>query len=425
MPQDAVKLSLDRLIALEKHVQNLTSLLQRPAKDIETPAQASENQQQSYRPGNSVKDVPTKDVGYLSQQGGGRFRYVSPTFWAAICQQVDQLDEILCADTDESDNISNSVLSQIFEPNPATRDWTAQSSSNGTGTFDQSLAEGFRESNLSLPNWIAQGQFSAAQILWQHLPSRQNCDELIHWYFQGCHPLVPLVDREGFLEEYDRVWEISDAEIPKAVLPFLTLLVALLYAGSLAHPSRQMDQSFHFHKLTKKALELARFPGKPTLHTLRAYIICQSMSMCPEHPLSSIEFVGLALRVANILGLHRDPIHFSKFSPSQAEERRRTWWHLVHIDFLISTFAGLPYLVDLLSSDVALPSSLNHTTSGLGDGQQRLDYNYMSEIALNEKVMANAENRDILSKAKIQWSGELQHYPKWIRSSTEEISDLP
>ena len=69
-------------------------------------------------------------------------------------------------------------------------------------------------------------------------------------------------------------------------------------------------------------------------------------------PFSCSGFIGLAIRVAQILGLHRDPAYFEDINPITAEVRRRVWWHIFYIDVLIAIAAGLPPIIDRTSWDV-------------------------------------------------------------------------
>ena len=92
--------------------------------------------------------------------------------------------------------------------------------------------------------------------------------------------------------------------------------------------------------------------------------------MREEEPLTCVAFVGLALRVATMLGLHKDPSHFRGMSPIEAEIRRRVWWQLVHIDVLVAIASGLPPMVDLKAWDVKDISELKEEYFGTEVGTQ-------------------------------------------------------
>lgn len=70
---------------------------------------------------------------------------------------------------------------------------------------------------------------------------------------------------------------------------------------------------------------------------------------------------GLAIRIAQSLGLHRDGNRLG-LSPFQAEIRRRLWWHLLSRDSRAGEDYGLENTnAPLLMSDVNLPANVNDT----------------------------------------------------------------
>ena len=80
-------------------------------------------------------------------------------------------------------------------------------------------------------------------------------------------------------------------------------------------------------------------------------------------------FIGLSFRVAQLLGLHKDPTHY-KFDPISAEVRRRIWWHVVHLDVSIAVASGLPPIIDLHCWDVQKPTELKDEYIGTAEGEQ-------------------------------------------------------
>ena len=68
---------------------------------------------------------------------------------------------------------------------------------------------------------------------------------------------------------------------------------------------------------------------------------------------------GLAIRIAQSLGLHRDGERLG-LSPFQSEIRRRFWWHLISRDSRAGEDYGLQNINSLLLvSDVSLPTNLD------------------------------------------------------------------
>jgi hypothetical protein len=82
--------------------------------------------------------------------------------------------------------------------------------------------------------------------------------------------------------------------------------------------------------------------------------------MREEEPLTTCSFVGVAVRAAQMLGLHKDLQCFQNTASLEviAEIRRRVWWHIYALDVLVATAAGLPPMIDRNSFEVALPSDV-------------------------------------------------------------------
>jgi hypothetical protein len=76
------------------------------------------------------------------------------------------------------------------------------------------------------------------------------------------------------------------------------------------------------------------------------------------------------MRVAQTMGLHRDPANFG-IEPCEAEYRRRIWWHIVHMDGVVAMSSGLPPLVsDEKYWDVQETSEVKDTLLSTAEAEQ-------------------------------------------------------
>jgi hypothetical protein len=81
----------------------------------------------------------------------------------------------------------------------------------------------------------------------------------------------------------------------------------------------------------------------------------------------------IALAIAQMLGLHRDP-KFYKAKPLQAERARRLWWKLYDMDRALSLFMGRPYTIQDKFVDVELPIPYDDSDISEGpDGDMIVD----------------------------------------------------
>lgn len=203
-----------------------------------------------------------------------------------------------------------------------------------------------------IPTSTSRYQRRASSLLLNGLPPKALCDRLLGFYITGYHPIAPVIHVPTFKAEYENLWKArpDDAAETHGTSHFICLLLAVLFAGAvvcpniellrglLPEPTRSREElEAGMHERASKALRQASFPRTPSLETFTAYILLQVTWMRVEEPLTTCAFIGLAYRVAQMLGLHRDPSHFSSLPPIVAEVRRRVWWLLVNIDISVGS----------------------------------------------------------------------------------------
>jgi hypothetical protein len=130
---------------------------------------------------------------------------------------------------------------------------------------------------------------------------------------------------------------------------FLPLLLTVLFTGSIAHsrpdavsnmcPPFETQKKLYY--MIPVALTMVGFPHSPSLYSLMAFLLLNSMLIREEESLSSCSFVAVAFRVCQAMGLHKDGADFG-LDEVQIEERRRIWCHLMHLDVMTSIVSGLP-----------------------------------------------------------------------------------
>lgn len=80
-----------------------------------------------------------------------------------------------------------------------------------------------------------------------------------------------------------------------------------------------------------------------------------SLDRLSTHSLWSI--LGLAMRSAEKLGMHRDGVTLG-LSTVETEDRRRVWWQLQHIDLCLGVLAGLTPMTLMADWDAKIPSNI-------------------------------------------------------------------
>jgi hypothetical protein len=185
---------------------------------------------------------------------------------------------------------------------------------------------------------------------------------------------------------------------------FLSLLFAVLFAASTTCSEAFLELHFcdsppkaistGLYQLTETTLSLMCFPRTPTLDSLSAFLISRTIVMREEDAMTTSSFVGIALRAAQGMGLHRDGSHFG-LDNIKAEVRRHIWWYIIHTDVMTSIWCGLPAIwVDDGCHDTLMISSRVHIS--------QID----SSIAF-ANVEIQVSNTSIATPSIVEWTSML------------------
>lgn len=279
-------------------------------------------------------------------------RYVGTTYWAYISHELGELNQLLTSQNQTGD--SATAGDTVVDPASSARSQTLRSGipseSPGVAPHAFSLRAG------SLP--LVDDEVQADML--DNVPTKMQSDTLYKGFMSGVHPLSPIIHPPIVLKLYTDFWTwYGVAPYTREPWPepsFIPLLYAIWFGGSVTIPSGTVKTAFSSSRSAlsaKYADEVTRwlarisFPRSASLYDLAAYIITQTILSREEEPLRSSLFISLAVRVAQTLGLHRDPSQFN-IEPCEREFRRRVWWHIVHMDSVIAMSSGLP---PLLSED--------------------------------------------------------------------------
>jgi hypothetical protein len=126
-------------------------------------------------------------------------------------------------------------------------------------------------------------------------------------------------------------------------------------------PPLEMAQTYR--RCCIQCLRLSDYtkPGKYTIETILAHMEGE-FAFSGDEQVACYLLLGVALRIALRMGLHRDPDKIGGgITPYQGEMRRRLWHMLKQIEMLASFHIGLPSMVESIESDTQLPRNLNDT----------------------------------------------------------------
>ncbi|EMR88111.1 putative c6 transcription protein [Botrytis cinerea BcDW1] len=156
------------------------------------------------------------------------------------------------------------------------------------------------------------------------LPARRVVDRTVQGYFHGANPALP-----GEESPDERASQMQTIRTYR----------------------RNCIQCIRLSDYTK--------PGKYTIEAILAHLEGEFM-LNDSNQVNCYVVLGVAVRLALRMGLHRDPDRVGgQITPFQGEMRRRLWAVLRQIDLLSSFHIGLPSMVESVDSDVQLPRNLN------------------------------------------------------------------
>ena len=113
-----------------------------------------------------------------------------------------------------------------------------------------------------------------------------------------------------------------------------------------------------YQHATRKALARAKFMGTSELAVLQAFLLYLLTVREDLDARTTWTLTGVASRVAQNLGLHRDGSSLG-VSPFETEMRRRIWWQVISLDGRSAELSGSGRFSDLSISDTRVPTNVN------------------------------------------------------------------
>lgn len=107
------------------------------------------------------------------------------------------------------------------------------------------------------------------------------------------------------------------------------------------------------------ALAEADFLNSPDLVLVQAFTLFLFLLRLDESPGFVWMMTGLAIRMAQSIGLHRDGTNFQNLKPYDIEMRRRVWWAVCMLDIRASENQGTDMTIANDSFDTKLPLNIN------------------------------------------------------------------
>ncbi|OAR01548.1 hypothetical protein LLEC1_03808 [Akanthomyces lecanii] len=197
------------------------------------------------------------------------------------------------------------------------------------------------------------------------LPSKHFTDRVISCYFNAKFHAVPFIHAHQFRRQYEAFWE----DPASTGFLWISLLFSVLAAGALLAKAKLTNEPGLLQSIEEPAFYLgisARClitgnylecrPG--SVEAMLQHAHSRNMQRQDEDRVLWALY-GLAVRMAQLQGYHRDPSKLPlSVSPFEGEMRRRTWFMIQSAELLVALHSGLPPIIYESLSDTEHPINL-------------------------------------------------------------------
>lgn len=332
----------------------------------------------------------------------GKSRYVNDSFWASLSNEVEDLKGILNESSDENDAESTpGDVSQAIDNH-------------------QSFVFGFSSQSASLLSLHSTPKHIG--MYWEVYKDRVD-------------PLVKVLHIPS-VEPNILNAAVNLAHVSKA---FETLLFSIYYGAVTSLSDTDCRAKFGEGKDTllnryrfavEQALARANFLTTQEIVVLQAFVIFLICLRRNSDARAIWTLTGIALRIAQTLGLHRDGSHF-RLSPFEIEMRRRLWWQVGILDTRASEDHGCDPSILEQTFDTKLPLNINDAdiTPGMKDfPPERQGCTDMTFCLIRYEV-ANTFRRIVYIPPGLRQSNEffstvtLERKETWISECHERLEE--
>ncbi|KAL7935999.1 fungal-specific transcription factor domain-containing protein [Trichoderma chlorosporum] len=270
-----------------------------------------------------------------------RSRYISNHFWASMSREIDEMRDILDGSSSEQENDDQDPQDQGSAATPSSR------LSYGSRDFPIFSTSATSQSLQSL--YPSSSDFLTIFDVFQ-----ENVDPVVHIFHRPTMrrtvtEVLPLLDGSSL----DRMTEVVVFSICYAALTSLSDEDC----QKLLREERRVLLS-RYRYATEQSLSRARFLESQNLGILAALILFLVCLRRHDESRLVSSLLGVVIRSAQAVGLHRDGTKF-QLSPYETEWRRRLWWHICVLDIRAAEDHGCDPSIYDQNYDTRFPLNIN------------------------------------------------------------------
>ena len=200
----------------------------------------------------------------------------------------------------------------------------AKTSFPGHGRASQSARRDFLSPAVKSSQ---QGQWPNPVAEYCVLPPRRSADQMLEVYWKEVHHLYPFLHRPSFLRVYQSLWT-ADGPESNSKMAYCILNTLFAICCQVKKRSAPEEQGKSADIFFKRAMYLLRVDiiGPGSMSLIAALLLMGQYLQSTEWPQRCWVVVGIAIRVAQGLGLHL-PQTTARMETQQDREMARRLWH--------------------------------------------------------------------------------------------------
>ncbi|PYI28886.1 hypothetical protein BP00DRAFT_350041 [Aspergillus indologenus CBS 114.80] len=243
------------------------------------------------------------------------------------------------------------------------------------------------------------------------LPPRSVADQLLECYWDRVACIYPFFDRSNFELAYQNLWksekepmnQLSKLNIglggqfdsgPRSIVFHAALNAMFALACHFAEiPIQERESTAHFFFLRSKRFIGLDILEHNTIGVVQTLLLTALYLQSTPYPSRCWNAIGLACRIAQGLGLHKNDSRFPSTS-LEGDVRRRTWHGCVMLDILVSMTHGRPSMTSHLAF-LSLPRPLDASFSPEREVTRSEMSFYVASIQLHQilgKILSDVYN---------------------------------
>ncbi|KAF9775220.1 hypothetical protein IL306_006694 [Fusarium sp. DS 682] len=193
------------------------------------------------------------------------------------------------------------------------------------------------------------------------LPTEDTLEQLVDSFFSSVNWFMMVFHEETFRRRYTEMLRQRQIKYRDTTFYWTWLLVIALGAHYAALKDPEDAMSPQYQQLSRDLISVIetnflRIIGCSTVESVQICILLGSFIFYTR-PTTGLGICGMGVKIAQVIGLHRETF-WKETSQLAREEKRRTWWTLEVFDKYAAVAFGRPCIIDDSDCQVEMISDI-------------------------------------------------------------------